>query len=115
MKLSIVIALACLGACVGFAKAEEAEKEAEPVVRSSVKLGWTADARLLMTHADDVGLCQPANDAVRQAQVDGRASSCSVMMPCPWAYDWRCAGTGRDACPLKRMEQRWHDGPNERA
>ena len=71
-----------------FARAAEAEKVEIPKVLSSVELGWPADARLLMIHGDDIGMCQAANDAAKQALADGRINSCSIMMPCPWAYDF---------------------------
>jgi predicted glycoside hydrolase/deacetylase ChbG (UPF0249 family) len=41
-----------------------------------------------MIHADDIGMCHAANDGIKQALADGRVSSCSVMMPCPWTYDF---------------------------
>jgi predicted glycoside hydrolase/deacetylase ChbG (UPF0249 family) len=97
MKVLVLIAFACVGLFTAFARAEDqpqpaaaakAEAPAEPVVLSSVKLGWPADAKLLMIHADDLGMCQAACMAGKQAYSDGRISSGSIMMPCPWAYDF---------------------------
>jgi predicted glycoside hydrolase/deacetylase ChbG (UPF0249 family) len=91
MKLGLVVALtfACWSASIArAAEAEEAKKEAEPMALSSVQLGWPADAKVLMVHGDDIGMCQAANEAAKAALTDGRISSCSVMMPCPWAYDF---------------------------
>ena len=88
MKRTILIAPVWLAVCVGSVRAEPAKQTDALHVLSSVKLGWPADAKLLIVHADDAGMCQAANDAIKQAFADGRINSCSVMMPCPWAYDF---------------------------
>ena len=49
----------------------------------SVKLGYSADARLLIIHIDDFGVCKSANAATIQALETGVATSASVMVPCP--------------------------------
>ncbi len=88
MKAIILTTLTCLAALVGPAPAETATQRAGRPMRSSVKLGWPSDAKLLIVHADDAGMCRAANDAIRQAFTDGSVTSCSIMMPCPWAYDF---------------------------
>lgn len=52
------------------------------------KLGYTPDARLLIIHCDDVGMSYEANAATKELLTSGNATSCSVMMPCPWAYEF---------------------------
>lgn len=46
--------------------------------------GYSQDTRLLIIHADDLGMCHAANTAAIRAFKDGAISSASVMVPCPW-------------------------------
>ena len=50
-------------------------------------LGFPPGARVLVVHGDDMGLCQSANAGTLQALTEGRASSASIMVPCPWFPD----------------------------
>ncbi len=84
----IAVALLLTGAVAALAQAEEQKEAFDPSSLSSIQLGWPADARVLMIHGDDIGMCQAANEAAKQALADGRITSCSIMMPCPWAYDF---------------------------
>jgi len=52
------------------------------------KLGYPADAKLLIVHADDIGLAQSVNDATGQAFASGGITSGSIMVPCPWFIDF---------------------------
>jgi len=47
-------------------------------------LGYPPAARLLILNADDFGMCQAENEATIQAIKQGLASSCTLMIPCPW-------------------------------
>lgn len=48
------------------------------------RLGYPADAKLLIIHADDLAVSH-SQDAASFAALDSRAaSSASVMVPCPW-------------------------------
>jgi chitin disaccharide deacetylase len=53
--------------------------------RTNRLLGHPADARLLLINADDFGMCHAVNEAITSTLTDGIVSSCSVMVPCPWA------------------------------
>ena len=53
--------------------------------RSNERLGYPPHARLLILNADDFGMCYAENEATLRAIQHGLASSCSLMMPCPWA------------------------------
>lgn len=49
------------------------------------RLGYGADAKLLILNCDDLGVSHAANVGIYQALRDGRATSASLMVPCPWA------------------------------
>ncbi len=48
------------------------------------RLGHPADARLLVIHADDLGMAHSVNRATFEALQRGWITSASVMVPCPW-------------------------------
>jgi len=48
------------------------------------KLGYAADAKLLILHADDLGMSHSTNMAVIKAFENNAIPSGSVMVPCPW-------------------------------
>lgn len=70
------IGLGLLAACV-LAPRARAETLAE-------KLGYGPEDRLLILHADDIGMCHAANAAYRQAVEAGQIKCGSLMVPCPW-------------------------------
>lgn len=48
------------------------------------RLGWPAGSRVLMLHADDLGMSMASNDATIATFEAGTVTSCSIMMPCSW-------------------------------
>jgi predicted glycoside hydrolase/deacetylase ChbG (UPF0249 family) len=48
------------------------------------RLGYPADAKLLIVHADDLGVAHSVNDASTKAFTSGLVNSGSIMMPCSW-------------------------------
>lgn len=48
------------------------------------KLGYAPNSKLLIIHADDIGVAQGVNSASFSAFQKGSINSGSVMVPCPW-------------------------------
>ncbi len=48
------------------------------------KLGYPADAKLLIIHADDIGVSHSADQASFEALKRGAVTCGSIMVPCPW-------------------------------
>ncbi|MGH9226340.1 MAG: polysaccharide deacetylase family protein [Acidimicrobiales bacterium] len=60
------------------------------------RLGYPADARLLIVNCDDLGKCHAANVGVYQALREGVATSASLMVPAPWAREAASRYRGED-------------------
>jgi predicted glycoside hydrolase/deacetylase ChbG (UPF0249 family) len=51
------------------------------------RLGYPADAKLLILHGDDLGVAHSVNAASLDALARGAITSASVMMPTPWVTE----------------------------
>ena len=51
------------------------------------KLGYAPDAKLLIIHADDLGVAHSENKASFLAMKVGNVNSASIMMPTPWVAE----------------------------
>ena len=51
------------------------------------KLGWPTGKKVIMLHADDIGMCPEANIAAEKMLLDGVIQSAAIMIPCPSAKE----------------------------
>jgi predicted glycoside hydrolase/deacetylase ChbG (UPF0249 family) len=61
-----------------------ASAQTTPRATLAERLGYPRNAKLLILHADDVGMSHSINSATLQALDAGAISSASIMIPCPW-------------------------------
>ncbi len=64
--------------CAGVSASEAQETYAE-------KLGYPKGKKVVIFHVDDCGMSYSSNQGAIKSIEQGVATSCSIMMPCPWA------------------------------
>src|ERR1700738_5408453 len=59
-------------------------QSAPPSKSVAERLGSSANARLLVIHADDFGMSHSVNRAIEEALEKHWVTSASILVPCPW-------------------------------
>ena len=104
-KSPLLILFLCAISCL----ATHSETSAETVQE---RLGYSASARLLVIHADDLGMNHSVNRAISEALEQGWVTSASIMVPCPWfpeAVRLSRAQPGMDIGVHLTLNSEWHD------
>src|SRR5277367_1058511 len=86
-KIRNLILSLLIGALPGLAQdAKPATAQQKPAPEKTVqeRLGYPASARLLVLHADDLGMNHSVNRAIFEALDKGWVTSASILVPCPW-------------------------------
>ena len=74
------------------------------------RLGHPADARLLVIHADDLGMSHSVNRATFEALENGWITSASILVPCPWFPEvarWARAHPAADLGTICALNSEW--------
>ena len=71
------------------------------------RLGYPADAKLLIVNCDDLGSSHAANVGVYECLRNGVATSATLMVPCPWAREAASRYRGEDVGVHLTLNAEW--------
>src|ERR1700722_13443943 len=86
-RIGTALMLSILSATALFtvhAQTKTAQSSGANVKTLAERLGYLRDAKLIIVHADDVGVTHSVNAATVTALNSGLVNSASIMVPCPW-------------------------------
>ena len=73
------------------------------------RLGYPADAKLLIINCDDLGSSRAANVAVYESIRSGLGTSATLMVPCPWSRDAAAMYRGEDVGVHLTLNSEWEN------
>lgn len=109
--LWLIFLMAGLSACntAGSQSENDSPKMAEASTWAE-KLGFPAGKKVVILHADDIGMCPEANISARNYMEADHIQSCAVMMPCPNAkefIEWAKANPNEDVGLHLTLTSEW--------
>src|SRR3989442_7418874 len=113
MRLIILLLIVCLAQGIAQTmKDTTVQKTAVPEKTVQERLGYPASARLLVIHADDLGMNHSVNRATFEALEKGWITSASILVPCPWfpeVVKWAKEHPNADLGIHQALNSEWTD------